>query len=73
MRAQGDDELRFRILDSVTFINDEIQPLDLAQNALVLDDVLVSGNQDVELSAAKLIVHDVLARLRGACDIAKVR
>ena len=38
------------VLHSMTLVNNHVLPPDLGQECLVLDDVLVSGDQSVELA-----------------------
>ena len=38
------------VLHAVTLVNNHVLPPDLGQECLVLDDVLVSGDQSVELA-----------------------
>ena len=38
------------VLHAVTLVNNHVLPPDLGQEGLVLDDVLVSGDQSVELA-----------------------
>ena len=45
------------ILHAVTLVDDHVLPLDLGQGGLVLDDVLVRGEQHVELACLQGGLH----------------
>ena len=45
------------ILHAMSFIDDHVLPGQFGQDGLVLDDVLVGGQQDVELDGPHLILH----------------
>jgi hypothetical protein len=56
--AQGLSELRLGVFHAMTFVNDDVLPLDLAQGRLVVQDILVRGQYDVELLVFEMLGED---------------
>lgn len=56
--AQGLSELGLGVLHAMTFVDDDVLPLDLAQGRLVVQDILVRGQYDVELLVFEMLGED---------------
>jgi len=56
--AQGLSELGLGVFHAMTFVDDDVLPLDLAQGRLVVQDILVRGQYDVELLVFEMLGED---------------